>query len=107
MKPHTPRPSSSKEVVGTRPLWELWADSQVAEVNRGQELLDAGAFTAVDFAEKTGWARSKAKHYLINLKLKRETAYDPRLKRSREVHFYFPPVEVADCGLKAKKKAPR
>lgn len=106
MKPRTLRPSSSKEVVGTVPLWELWAASQVAAVNRGQELLDAGAFTAVDFAEKTGWARSKAKHYLITLRLKRERAYDTRLRGTRQVWFYFPPDEVAVCGLKTKK-APR
>lgn len=94
-------PSSSKEVVGDVPLWHLWAEAQVKRGQRGQELLDAGAFTVMDFVRKTGWTRNKARHHLgITLKLKGEIASDPRLTRSREVHFFFPPA------IPPKEKAP-
>lgn len=99
MPPRTQRPSSSNEVVGKRPLWELWADTQAKTASRGQELIDAGAFTTTEFAFKMGWTIDKATHHLKGANLKRERASDPRGKDGRNVWFYFAPS--------VKEKTPR
>jgi len=58
---------------------------------RGQELLDAGAFTVADFAKRSGWTHDKATSFLVRAKLRHEYANDPRLARARRVKFYFHP----------------
>lgn len=87
------KPSQGSEVVGKRPAWELWAESQRNVENRGQQLLDAGAFTVGDLARKNDWTHDKAKHFLRrhNPPLKHEVANDPREYRNPQVRFYFPP----------------
>jgi len=91
MKRPTPQSSGSKVVVGDKPLWQLWADSVTHPVARGQQLLDAGAFTTRDFADRKGWTESQAKHYLNAARLESEYAQDPRLFRRQSRRFFMPP----------------
>lgn len=86
------RPSSgSKVVVGTKPLWELWAESVSHPCDRGKQLLEAGAFTAQEFAKLKGWPLGKAKHFLAASPLESEVASDPRTYRNLPRRFFMPP----------------
>lgn len=87
------RPPSGCEVIGKKPAWELWAESQLKLDSRGQQLIDAGAFTVGDLAKKNGWTMNKAKHFLKRQSppLKWEVANDPREYRNPQVRFYFAP----------------
>ena len=90
MLPPKPR-SASSVTVGSKPLWELWAESQLVVDDRGAVLRKAGGFTALDLAEKNGWTVSKAKHYLARMKLAYELSNDPFRYRNPKARFYFPP----------------
>lgn len=84
------KPSQRAEVVGKKPQWELWAESEVKADGRGQELLDKGGFTAQDLRRKTGWTICRCRNHLAASGLKWETAKDPRV-RGTDVRFYLPP----------------
>jgi hypothetical protein len=84
-------PNSGDVVIGTRPAWELWAESQLKREARWERLIAAGAFTISDLAKKNGWSLSKAKNYLARTPLKYEVANDSREFKNPPVRFYFPP----------------
>lgn len=84
------KPNQGIEVVGKKPQWELWAEVQMKNDERGQIFLDKGAFTAQDYKKKTGWSLCRCRNYLAKCGLHFETAKDPRI-RGTDVRFYFPP----------------
>ena len=89
---HKPVASGSRQVVGTKPLWELWADSVKAQDERGATLIATGGFTAYDYAQKMGWTYGRARNFLkIRKDLKHEVARDHRIAKTGPVLFYFPP----------------
>jgi hypothetical protein len=91
MKPQ-PRPrSASSVVVGTKPLWELWAEAEAEKQKEGERLLKAGAFTAYDLSQKNGWNLERCRKYLEKQKLKNTLAHDHRRHHNPQVRFYFPP----------------
>lgn len=93
MKPRTKPSSGSKVIVGTKPIWELWAETHIAKIGRGEELLRLGCFTVNDFMKKAPktWTRDKCAAHLVASGLKHEVAIDPRVSNGLRVSFYFPP----------------
>jgi hypothetical protein len=86
-------PSQGTEIVGKKPAWEMWAEAQCKQANRGRDLIAMGAFTASDLAKKNGWTLNRAKHHIRRQDppLKCEVANDDREYRNPQVRFYFPP----------------
>ncbi|MCM2276104.1 MAG: hypothetical protein NDI75_15050 [Candidatus Didemnitutus sp.] len=87
-------PKSGDKVIGSKPLWQLWAEQEDAKLKRGQELIDGGAFTAEDFAKHLGWSRSRARHHLERQGFPCELAADPRRYRNAVVRFYTIPSKI-------------
>lgn len=86
-------PKSGDVTIGTKPAWELWAETQVARIGRGEELIRKGCFTVNDFMEKAPktWTRDKCAAHLAASGLRHEVALDPRVRHGLRVSFYFPP----------------
>ena len=85
------KPNQGTEIVGKKPAWELWAESQIKLAARADQLREMGAFTSIDLAKKTGWTQNKCRNYLHKSALKHELAQDPTAPRNAWVRFYFPP----------------